>query len=282
MEFFKKHAEALKAWYMGLPKWAKVAVPLAGVAGVVLIWQPWKSNGQGTTIETGPLAKSLSGQGLSPLPVLGAYGNVPIGPIVSSSAGGTGTSTTVDPPPVTQTQTQTPQVTTNSQGITGGVYVNPGASAGAKTATPDLSYGGQPDGTQTETSTPTVHTTSIPAGQQIAQQQLARVIPIKTQRSYQTPTTQAARAFGNANLGRVLAAGKIKPQQARAQASFQSITATHQHTSAVLFGLPLTGYQTKATQAAKSYGSAKVARAVVSHRVTVQQARALTMRNHGA
>ena len=54
-------------WYSNLPTWAKIAIPVALVGIIVVIWQPWKASSSS--------GSSGSGVGTSPVPV----GTSPVG-----------------------------------------------------------------------------------------------------------------------------------------------------------------------------------------------------------
>lgn len=259
---FHKMAEM----YAHLPKWAKIAVPVAGAGVILLIWQPWKAKGTASSlIESGKLGNP-NGSGLPQLPILGSYGQVPIGNYVTSSGGG-GTTTIVDPPPTSTTTTVTPGYLPPSTIPPN--YFNPGPSSGAKQAVKVGSTGGggvttTKVNTSTSPSTGDQNISGEPSG--TSSGTTAEANPS----TYQAPVEQATNAFGSNAVGQALAAGKITPQQARALALFRSISGQAK----------LKNYQTPVKQATTAFGSTNVGKAVVSRKITVQQARAYSTRSY--
>ena len=77
-------------WYSNLPTWAKIAIPVALVGIIVVIWQPWKSSSSA--------GASGSGVGTSPVPV-GATPAPGTSPVVigTGSASTTGVKSPAEP-----------------------------------------------------------------------------------------------------------------------------------------------------------------------------------------
>lgn len=89
-------------WYKGLPTWAKIAIPLAMVLIIVLIWQPWNKAASTSSTSSG----TASGGGTASL-LGGVSGAIPG---TSSGGGGGGAPTTHHKKKKTTTTTTSPTV----------------------------------------------------------------------------------------------------------------------------------------------------------------------------